>query len=111
MLKNSDQHKKLLDSILLDKLKLDEEIKEREEEATKEVIRNYKTLREKNDPGAFVIPIRVDGKCDTHALADTGSNINVLPNGIYMQIEAGEIEVIEDKIRMLDHSRATNRNP
>nr|GEV71276.1 reverse transcriptase domain-containing protein [Tanacetum cinerariifolium] len=106
MLKNSDQHKKLLDSILLDKLKLDEEIKEREEEAAKEVIRNYKTLREKNDLGAFVIPICVDGKCDTHALADTGSNINVLPNGIYMQIEAGEIEVIEDKIRMLDHSRA-----
>ncbi|GKA22640.1 hypothetical protein Tco_0708602 [Tanacetum coccineum] len=90
MLKNSDQHKKLLDNILLDKLKLDEEIEEGEEEATKEVIRNYKTLREKNDPGVFVIPIRVEGKYDTHALADTGSNINVLPYGIYMQIGADE---------------------
>ncbi|GJT82499.1 reverse transcriptase domain-containing protein [Tanacetum coccineum] len=88
------------------KLKLDEEIEEGEEEAIKEVIRNYKTLREKNDPRVFVIPIRVEGKYDTHTLADTGSNINVLPYGIYMQIGAGEVEAIADKIRMLDHSRA-----
>ncbi|GJW11349.1 hypothetical protein Tco_1577176 [Tanacetum coccineum] len=102
MHKNSDQHKKLLDNILLDKLNLDEEIEEGEEEATKEVIRNYKTLREKNNPGVFVIPIRVEGKYDTHALVDTRSNINVLPYGIYMQIGAGEVEAIADKIRMAD---------
>nr|GEU64030.1 reverse transcriptase domain-containing protein [Tanacetum cinerariifolium] len=104
-LKNSDQHKKLLDSILLEKLKLDEEIEEGEEEVAKEVIRNYKTHRETNDPGVFFIPIRVEGKYDTHALADTGSNINVLPYGIYMHIGAGEVEAIADKIQMLDHSR------
>nr|GEY77785.1 hypothetical protein [Tanacetum cinerariifolium] len=99
MLKNSEQHKKLFDSILLEKLKLDEEIEEGEEEAAKEVIRNYKTLREKNDQRAFVIPIRVKGKYDTHALIDIGSNINV-----YIQIGAGEVKAIEDKIQMLDHS-------
>ncbi|GJX43864.1 hypothetical protein Tco_0260540 [Tanacetum coccineum] len=49
-LKYSHQHKKLLDSVLMDKLKLDEEVEEEEEEAAKEVIKNYKTLREKNDP-------------------------------------------------------------
>ncbi|GJY50325.1 ribonuclease H-like domain-containing protein [Tanacetum coccineum] len=60
----------------MDKLKLDEEVEEDEEEDAKEVIRNYKTLREKNDPGVFVLSIRIEGKYDTHALADTGSNIN-----------------------------------
>ncbi|GJX60468.1 hypothetical protein Tco_0291858 [Tanacetum coccineum] len=35
-LKYSDQHKKLLDSVLMDKLKLDEEVEEYEEEAAKE---------------------------------------------------------------------------
>ncbi|GKE55344.1 reverse transcriptase domain-containing protein, partial [Tanacetum coccineum] len=93
----------------MDKLKLDEEVEEveeDEEEATKEVIRNFKTLREKNDPGAFVIPIRVEGKYETHALAHTGSNINVLPYDIYMTIGKGEVEPIANKIKMLDHSKA-----
>nr|GEX02253.1 hypothetical protein [Tanacetum cinerariifolium] len=41
----------------MDKLKLDEEVEEDKEEAAKEVIRNYKTLSEMNDPGVFVLPI------------------------------------------------------
>ncbi|GKF28974.1 hypothetical protein Tco_0095316, partial [Tanacetum coccineum] len=38
-----NQHKKLLESVMLDKLKLDEEVEADEEEATKEVIKGYKT--------------------------------------------------------------------
>nr|GEX05070.1 hypothetical protein [Tanacetum cinerariifolium] len=105
-LKNTDQLKKLLNNILLDKLKLDKEKEEVEEEAAKEVIRNNKTLRGRNDLGVFVIPIRIEGKYDTHSLVDTGSNINVLPYGIYMKLEAREVKAITDKIRTLDHSRA-----
>nr|GEX51419.1 hypothetical protein [Tanacetum cinerariifolium] len=78
-LKFSDQHKKLLDSVLLDKLKLDGEVKIDKEEATEEIIRGYKMISEKNDPGVFVLPIRIEAKFDTHALADTSSNINVIP--------------------------------
>ncbi|GJX31092.1 hypothetical protein Tco_0240947 [Tanacetum coccineum] len=76
-LKFSDQYKKLLDSILLDKLKLDGEVELGEEASTKEVIRSYKAIKEKNDPGVFVFPIRIEAKFDFHALADTGLNINV----------------------------------
>ncbi|GJY43403.1 hypothetical protein Tco_0431616 [Tanacetum coccineum] len=75
-LKYSDQHKKLLDSVLLDKLKLDGEVEVKEEVATKELIRSYKAIKEKNDHGVFVIPIRLEGKFDFHALVDTKSNIN-----------------------------------
>ncbi|GJT61404.1 hypothetical protein Tco_1004937 [Tanacetum coccineum] len=50
-----DQHKKLLDSVMLYTLKLDGEIEANEEEATKKVIKGYKTLREKDDPIVFVL--------------------------------------------------------
>nr|GEW72537.1 hypothetical protein [Tanacetum cinerariifolium] len=46
------------------------------------------------------------GKYDTHALADIGSNINVLPYGIYEKIGKREAKPIEIKIKMLDHSKA-----
>nr|GEV98517.1 hypothetical protein [Tanacetum cinerariifolium] len=62
-LKFSDQHKKLLDSVILDKLKFDGEVDEKE--ATEEVIRGYKTLREKNDLRVFVLHIHIEGKYDT----------------------------------------------
>ncbi|GJT14724.1 hypothetical protein Tco_0873430 [Tanacetum coccineum] len=46
-LKYSDQHKKLLDSVLLDKLKLDGELEVEEEANTGEFIRSYKAITEK----------------------------------------------------------------
>ncbi|GKA11889.1 hypothetical protein Tco_0691435 [Tanacetum coccineum] len=49
-LKYSDQHNKLLDSVLFDKFKLDGEVKVEEEPTTKEVIRSYKAIKEKNGP-------------------------------------------------------------
>nr|GEX70345.1 hypothetical protein [Tanacetum cinerariifolium] len=84
----------------MDKLKLDEKVDEDKENVAKEAIRNYKTLREKNDPCVFVLPIRIKGKYDTHALADTGSNINVLPCGMYEKIRKGEAKPIEIKIKI-----------
>ncbi|GKE59924.1 DNA-directed DNA polymerase [Tanacetum coccineum] len=102
----SDQHKKLLDSVMLDKLKLDGEVEIDKEEATKEVIRCYKTLREKNDPGVFVLPIRIKAKFDTHALADTGSNINVIPYRNYAKLGREEVKPVKKKITMMDHSKA-----
>ncbi|GJV04902.1 hypothetical protein Tco_1338471 [Tanacetum coccineum] len=51
----SDWYKKILDSILLDKLKLDGEIKSEEEESIKKVMGD--ALKEKDDPGAFVEPM------------------------------------------------------
>ncbi|GJV93094.1 hypothetical protein Tco_1540907 [Tanacetum coccineum] len=69
-LKYTNQHKKLLESVLLDKLKLDGEVELEEEAATEEIIRGYKALRENNDLGVFVLPIRLEVKFDFHALAD-----------------------------------------
>nr|GEV06697.1 integrase, catalytic region, zinc finger, CCHC-type, peptidase aspartic, catalytic [Tanacetum cinerariifolium] len=91
-LKYSHQHKKLLDSVLLDKLKRDGEVEVKEkatteeEAATEEGIRSYKAIKERNDPGVFVLPIRLEAKFDLLALADSGSNINVMPYRIYEKL-------------------------
>ncbi|GKB59467.1 hypothetical protein Tco_0915653 [Tanacetum coccineum] len=46
-LKYSDKHKKILDSVLLDKLKLDGEFETEEEMVGEELIRGYRAIREK----------------------------------------------------------------
>ncbi|GKF86029.1 hypothetical protein Tco_0253856, partial [Tanacetum coccineum] len=74
----SHRYKKTLDSILLDNMKLDGEIK-LEEEAIKRVMGGHEALREKDDPGVFIILIRLEAKINLNALADTGSDINIMP--------------------------------
>ncbi|GJY57341.1 hypothetical protein Tco_0456456 [Tanacetum coccineum] len=80
----SDKYKKILNGIVMDKIKLDGEIKKDEEEALKQV--KGEALQEKDDPGAFIILIRQEAKIDLNALADTGSDINVMPYRIYTKL-------------------------
>ncbi|GJZ50118.1 hypothetical protein Tco_0604308 [Tanacetum coccineum] len=55
-----DKYKKVLDEIWKDKVELDGKIVKEEEE----VIKKFKgeALKEKDDPGAFIFPIRLEGK-------------------------------------------------
>ncbi|GJT51400.1 hypothetical protein Tco_0977557 [Tanacetum coccineum] len=99
-LKYSDQHKKLLDSVLFKKLKLDGEIELEEEEAKEEMVKEYKAIKEKEEPGVFVLPIRLEAKLDLHALADIGSNINVMPYRIFAKLGRDNVKPIEDGIRV-----------
>ncbi|GKD18621.1 reverse transcriptase domain-containing protein [Tanacetum coccineum] len=99
----SDKYKKILDEICLDKIKLDGMNKE-EEEA---IIRiKGEALIEKDDPGAFVILIRLEGKINLNALVDTGSNINVIPYRIYKELGREEVHNVKKGISMLNHSKA-----
>ncbi|GJX54739.1 reverse transcriptase domain-containing protein [Tanacetum coccineum] len=70
-LKYGDKHKKLLDSVLLDKLKLDEEF-ELEEEIY-----------------------------DFHVLVDTGSNLNVMPYRIYELLDRDNVKLRSDKKKVV----------
>nr|GEW92943.1 hypothetical protein [Tanacetum cinerariifolium] len=70
-------YKKILDWIVMDKIKLDGEIKKEEEEAIKHVKRE--ALKEKEDPRASIIPIRLEAKINLNAFAGIGSDINVMP--------------------------------
>ncbi|GJX08174.1 hypothetical protein Tco_0196106 [Tanacetum coccineum] len=54
----------------------------------------------------FILPIRLEAKIDSFALADTGSNINVLPYHLYTKLGREEAKPVGKKITMLDYSKA-----
>ncbi|PWA79017.1 hypothetical protein CTI12_AA209950 [Artemisia annua] len=74
--------------------------------AAAHVVRGHKVIRELEDPGCFVLPIRLEGDLTYYALADTGSNINMMPYKIYELLEWGKVKPKIDKIKMLDMSQA-----
>nr|GEW23244.1 hypothetical protein [Tanacetum cinerariifolium] len=57
-------------------------------------------LKEKDDPGAFIFPIRLEGKVNENALADTGSDINTMPYRIYDTLRREEMKKIDDMLRI-----------
>nr|GEY20651.1 agenet-like domain, agenet domain [Tanacetum cinerariifolium] len=66
----NDKYKKILDEIWKDKVKLDRKTIKEEEDAVKRI--KGEALKEKDNPGAFIFPIRLEGKVNKNALADTG---------------------------------------
>ncbi|GJR82727.1 putative reverse transcriptase domain-containing protein [Tanacetum coccineum] len=83
-----------------------ERILELEEEANEEMIREYKLIKEKEDLDVVVLPIRLEGRVDTYALADTGSNINIIPYRIFEEIGREHVKPIIHNVSMLNHSEA-----
>ncbi|GKA40442.1 DNA-directed DNA polymerase [Tanacetum coccineum] len=61
---------------------------------------------EKEDPGAFIILIRLESKIELNALADTGSDINVMLYRIYAKLGREEVKKVNRGITMLNHSKA-----
>ncbi|GJX20591.1 reverse transcriptase domain-containing protein [Tanacetum coccineum] len=98
----NDKYKKILDGICLDKMKLNGMSKE-EEEAIIKI--NGDALIEKEDPRAFVISIRLEGKINLNALANTGSDINVMPYLVYKELPREEVQNVKKGITMLNHSK------
>ncbi|GKA04718.1 hypothetical protein Tco_0683838 [Tanacetum coccineum] len=56
----NDKYKKILNEIWKDKVELDGKTMKEDEEAVKRI--KGEALKEKNDPGAFIFPIRLEGK-------------------------------------------------
>nr|GEV38867.1 hypothetical protein [Tanacetum cinerariifolium] len=99
----SDKYKKLLNDICLDTMKLEGEMKKEEEEAIIKVKQD--ALIKKEDPEAFVIPIRLEAKIKLNALVDTGSDINVMPYRVYKQLGREELKNVNRGITMLNIQR------
>nr|GEY05162.1 hypothetical protein [Tanacetum cinerariifolium] len=62
------KYQKILDEILRDKVELDGKTVKEEEDVVKRI--KGEALKEKDDPGAFIFPIRLEGKVNENALAD-----------------------------------------
>ncbi|GJW39091.1 hypothetical protein Tco_0064936 [Tanacetum coccineum] len=63
-------------------------------------------LKEKKDPGAFLFPIRLEGRINENALADTGSDTNTMPYRIYKQLGRDDIMKEERNITMINYTEA-----
>ncbi|GJR00074.1 ribonuclease H-like domain-containing protein [Tanacetum coccineum] len=100
----SDKYRKLLDEIWADKVRLDGMIKPEEERVMVKV--KGQMLKEKKDPGAFLFPIRLEGRIDENALADTGSDTNTMPYRIYEQLGRDDIMKEERNITMINYTEA-----
>ncbi|GJT61131.1 ribonuclease H-like domain-containing protein [Tanacetum coccineum] len=98
-----DKYKKVLDEIWKDKVESDGMIVKEEEEAINKV--KGEALKEKDNPGAFIFPIRLEGKVNENALADTGSDINTMPYRIYEQLGREEIKKVDRGIIMINHTQ------
>nr|GEW43913.1 hypothetical protein [Tanacetum cinerariifolium] len=87
-----------------DKVKLDGKIVKEKEEAIKRI--KGEALKEKDDPGAFIFPIRLEGKVNENELADTRSDINTMPYRIYETLGREEMKKVNRGITMINHTQA-----
>ncbi|GKD08108.1 hypothetical protein Tco_1187793 [Tanacetum coccineum] len=99
-----DKYKKILDEIWKDKVELDGKIVKEEEEAIKRI--KGEALKEKEDPGAFIFPIKLEGHVNENALAYTRSDINTMPYRIYEQLGREEMKKVNRGITMINHTQA-----
>ncbi|GKC21507.1 DNA-directed DNA polymerase [Tanacetum coccineum] len=74
----------------------------------KEAIKRAKgeALIEKEDPGAFIFPIRLEGKINLNGVADTGSEVNVMPYRICIDLGCEKEKKVNRGIEMINHSLA-----
>nr|GEU43442.1 hypothetical protein [Tanacetum cinerariifolium] len=87
-----------------DKVELDGKIVKEEEEAVKRI--EAEALKEKDDPGAFIFPIRLEGHVNENALADTGSDINIMPYRIYETLRREDMKKVDRGIIMKNNTQA-----
>nr|GEU31697.1 hypothetical protein [Tanacetum cinerariifolium] len=85
-------------------MELDGKIVKEEEETVKRI--KGKVLKEKDDPGAFIFPIKLEGRVTKNALANTGSDINTMPYRIYEQLGREEMKKVDRGITMINHTQA-----
>ncbi|GJX73250.1 retrotransposon ORF1 [Tanacetum coccineum] len=91
-------------SLAGDKVELDGKTLKEDEEAVKRI--KGEALKEKDDPSAFIFPIRLEGEVNENALADTGSDINTMPYRIYKTLGREEMKKIDRGITMINHTQA-----
>nr|GEU69155.1 hypothetical protein [Tanacetum cinerariifolium] len=65
----------------------------------------YRYLGKLEDPGAFVISIRLEAKINLNVLVDIGSDINVMTYCVYKELSREELKNVNRGITMLNHSK------
>nr|GEW03285.1 putative ribonuclease H-like domain-containing protein [Tanacetum cinerariifolium] len=100
----NDKYKKILNEIWRAKVELVGKTVKEEEDAVKRI--KGEAFKEKDYPGAFIFPIRLEGKVNKNALADTRLDINIMPYRIYESLGREEVKKIDRGITMINHTQA-----
>ncbi|GJY84766.1 retrovirus-related pol polyprotein from transposon TNT 1-94 [Tanacetum coccineum] len=100
----NDKYKQILDEIWKYKVELDGKTMKEDEEAIKRI--KGEALKEKDYPGAFIFPIKLEGKVNDNALAYTGSDINTMPYRILETLGREDMKKIDRGITMINHNQA-----
>ncbi|GJT12767.1 DNA-directed DNA polymerase [Tanacetum coccineum] len=94
----------LFGNMAINKVELDGKIVKEDKGVVKRI--KGEALKEKDNPGAFVFPIRLEGKVNKNALANTGSDMNTMPYRIYETLGREEMKKIDRGITMINHTQA-----
>nr|GEU94029.1 hypothetical protein [Tanacetum cinerariifolium] len=86
------------EALARDKVELDGKTVKEEEDAVKRI--KGESLKEKDDPGAFIFPIRLERKVNENA------DINTMPYQIYEMLGREEMKKIDRGITMINHTQA-----
>ncbi|GJR32029.1 hypothetical protein Tco_1108261 [Tanacetum coccineum] len=100
---HNDKYKKILHEIWKDKVELDGNTVKKDKEAVKRI--KGEALKEKDDPGAFIFPIRLEGKVNENALADARSDINTMPYRIFETLGREDMKKVDKGITMINHTQ------
>ncbi|GJY58536.1 DNA-directed DNA polymerase [Tanacetum coccineum] len=84
-------------------VELNGKIVKEEEEAVKRI--KGEALKEKDDPRAFIFLIRLEGQVNENSLADTRSDINIMPYQIYEQLGREDMKKVDRGITMINHTQ------
>nr|GEX70093.1 integrase, catalytic region, zinc finger, CCHC-type, peptidase aspartic, catalytic [Tanacetum cinerariifolium] len=87
-----------------DKVELDGKIVKEDEEAVRRI--KGEALKEKDDLGAFIFSIRLEGKGNKNALANTESDINTMPYQIFKTLGREDMKKNDRGITMINHTQA-----
>ncbi|GKE49835.1 hypothetical protein Tco_1481093 [Tanacetum coccineum] len=103
MMAYHDKYKKILNEIWKYKRELDENTVKEDEDAVKRI--QGEALKEKDDPRAFIFPIRFEGKVNKNALANIGSDMNTMLYRIYELLGRDDLKNEEKGITMINHTQ------
>ena len=91
---NIDQPQAWSVSVAKESIEIDEEIEICEE----------KKIEKKNDPGDFIIEVKIGEETDVKGILDLGADVNLMPSNIYQQLNLGGIKSVSKEISFADGS-------
>jgi hypothetical protein len=103
VLRNYMDYRKKLDGVMLAKSKLEDNSFDEVEE--RRIIENG-LPKKMNDPGNFVLPVKINGTTPLYALADTGSSVSIMPYPLYHKLGLRDPTPNNSKLTMEDNSKA-----